>query len=79
VGPRTRLVDMEKWQFFILLGLNSDTSVVQPVASRCAECTVQALQYHYCVTTFIFLLAVRNGAQKGMLCLGAVHPIRRRN
>jgi hypothetical protein len=28
--------------------------------------------YHYCITMFVLLLAVQNGAQKDMLYLGAL-------
>jgi hypothetical protein len=34
VGPRADLDDVEKRKFLTLQGLNSDPSVVQPVASR---------------------------------------------
>jgi hypothetical protein len=43
VAPRTGLAHMQKWQFLTLPGLNSDLSIVQPVASHYTDCITAAL------------------------------------
>jgi hypothetical protein len=67
VGRRAGLVDTEKWQFLTLPGLKL-LHLGHP-ASRCTECTIPALLYRYCVTIFVFLLVIKTGAQKCMLCI----------
>jgi hypothetical protein len=43
VDPRAGLDDMEKWKFLTLPGLELNTSVVQPVASRYTDCAIPTL------------------------------------
>jgi hypothetical protein len=40
VGPRAGLNDVEKRKLLTLQDSNSDQSVVQPLASRCTDCTI---------------------------------------
>jgi hypothetical protein len=42
VDPRAGLDDVEERKFLILLGLELDPSVVQPVASRYTDCAIPA-------------------------------------
>jgi hypothetical protein len=43
VNPRAGLDDMEKSKFLTLSGLELDLSIVQPVASRYTNYTIEAL------------------------------------
>jgi hypothetical protein len=42
MGPRAGLNHMEKRKFLTLLGLELDSSVVQPIASRYTDCAIPA-------------------------------------
>jgi hypothetical protein len=45
VDPRAGLNDMEKWKFLTPAGLELRPSVVQPAASRYADCAIPAHQH----------------------------------
>jgi hypothetical protein len=54
VDPRADLHDVEKRKFLTLLGLNSDPSVVQPVASDYTDCAIPAPDIWSKIDFFIY-------------------------